>query len=127
MDIDPELQGMVQEIFERVVRDRTLSFPWYQPWVRSAGQAEENADLLPLVYSWDEVVIDGVLRSFNVSVNSVRMADLLAQHLPREDRAFRETLHLLTNLLAKAQNNTVAGICQQFGLTPSQLSAKLQQ
>lgn len=127
MDIDPELQGMVQEIFERVVCDRSLSFPWYQPWVRSTGQAEENADLLPLVYSWDEVVIDGVLRSFNVSVNSVRMADLLAQHLPRQDRAFRETLHLLTNLLAKAQNNTVVGICRQFSLTPSQLSAKLQQ
>ena len=127
MAIDPELQGVVQEIFERIVRDRTLSFPWYQPWVRSAGHAEENADLLPLVYSWDEVVTDGILRSFNVSVNSSRMAELLAQRLSRGDPAFRETLGLLTNLLAKAQNNTVVGICRQFGLTPSQLSAKLQQ
>ena len=51
MATDPELQGVVQEIFERIVRDRTLSFPWYQPWVKSAGHAEKNADLLPLVYS----------------------------------------------------------------------------
>ena len=91
--------------------------------MRSAGHAEENANLLPLVYSWDEVVTDGVLRSFNVSVNSSRMAELLAQRLPRQDRAFQETL----NLLAKAQNNTVVGICRQFGLTSSQLSAKVQQ
>ena len=68
-----------------------------------------------------------MLRSFNVSVNSSRMAELLAQRLSREDPAFRETLGLLTNLLAKAQNNTVVGICRRFGLTPSQLSAKLQQ
>ena len=127
MEDDPEIQELIYGIMERIVRDRTLAFPWYQPWIRSEQDAEENADLLPLVYSWNEVVSGGVLQSFSVSVNGTRMAELLIPHMPREHPAFRRTLSLLVGMLAKAQDNTLVGICREFGLSPSQVSAKLQQ
>lgn len=122
---EPDLQDVMQRVVQRVLRDRLLSFPWYQDWIRSEAEAEAAADRLPLVYSWNEVTSGNLLRSFTVSVNGGRMAALLEQHLPRMHPAFGPTRDMLVTVLAKAQNRTLVQLCTELRTTPSRLSASL--
>jgi hypothetical protein len=121
----PALQDVIRRVMEPVLQDRMLSFPWYQPWVRSAEQAQAAWDRLPLVYSWNEVLNGNRLEFFTVSVNGGRVAELLEQHLPRTHPAFGPTRDLLTTVLAKAQNGFLVELCTELRMTPSQLSASL--
>lgn len=121
---DMRLSTIMMNVATEILSDWALSFPWYCPQVRSEAQAAA-ADL-PLMYSWNDVVLDGQLRSFTVSVNGSRLAALLQRHLPRTDPDFVATRDELMRLLTVARNETMLDLCRQFQATPSRISAMVQ-
>ncbi len=120
---DPELSAIMTTVASEILGDRALCFPWYRPEIRSEAQAQAAGPDLPLLYSWNEVVQDGQLRSFTVSVNGPRLAALLQRHLPRSHPDFLETRDELVRLLCEAQNATMLKLCRDFQASPSRISA----
>jgi hypothetical protein len=125
MQQEPDLQSVMQTVMTDIVRDRALSFPWYQSWIRTEAEAEAAYDRLPLVYSWNEITSGNQLRFFTVSVNGNLMGKLLEQHLPRTHPAFGPTRDTLVTLLATVQNRALRDVCIETRCTPSQISAQL--
>jgi hypothetical protein len=122
---EPQIQDIMMVVMQEIMDDRALSFPWYQPWIRSEAEAEAATDRLPLVYSWNEIVSGNQLRFFTVSVNGGQLAEILTRYLPRAHPAFTTTRDTVITLLAKAQNRALVELCSEFSTTPSRLSAQL--
>jgi hypothetical protein len=122
---EPDIQAIQRTILSAVLSDRQLCFPWYQPWIRSEAQAHAAATALPLVYSWNEVVRDGQLRSLTVSVNGGRIAGMLERCLPRSHPAFAATRDRMITLLCETQNRMMLSLCAEFGAMPGQLTTRL--
>ena len=120
---ETELSAIKMAVMSDILGDRMLSFPWYCPEIRSEAQAQAATADLPLVYSWNEVVQDGQIRSFSVSVNGARLAALLQRYLPRTHPDFIVTRDELIRVLNVAQNNTMVQMCRRFQAPPSRVSA----
>ena len=120
---DPELSTIMTTVASEILGDRALCFPWYRPEIRSEAQAQAAGADLPLLYSWNEVVQDGQLRSFTVSVNGHRLAAMLQRHLPRTDPDFVAARDQLMRVLNKAQNAMMLKLCREFQASPSHISA----
>lgn len=120
---ETELSTIMMTVASEVLGDRALCFPWYRPEIRSEAQAQAATANLPLLYSWNEVVLDGQLRSFTVSVNGSRLAALLQRHLPRTHPDFVATRDELMRVLNKAQNAMMLKLCSEFQAPPSRISA----
>lgn len=120
---DIRLSTVMMNVATEILCDKALCFPWYCPEIRSEAQALAAAAGLPLMYSWNEVVLDGQLRSFTVSVNGSRLAALLQRHLPRTHPDFVATRDELMRLLTEGQNEMMLGLCRQFQAPPSRVSA----
>ena len=120
---DPELSTIMMTVAGEILGDRALCFPWYRPEIRSDDQAEAAGADLPLMFSWGEIVRDGQLRSFTVSVNGHRLAALLQRYLPRSHPDFLETRDELIRLLGEGQNATMLKLCRDFQAPPSRISA----
>jgi hypothetical protein len=122
---EPDIQAIQRTVLSAILSDRQLCSPWYQPWIRSEAQAHVAASALPLVYSWNEVIWDGQLRSLTVSVNGGRIAEMLECHLPRSHPAFAATRDRMTILLCETQNRMMLSLCAEFGAMPARLTARL--
>ena len=120
---DVELSAIMTAVASEILGDRALCFPWYRPEIRSEAQAQAAGADLPLLYSWNEVVQDGQLRSFTVSVNGHRLAAMLQRHLPRTDPDFVAARDQLMRVLNKAQNAMMLKLCREFQAFPSHISA----
>ena len=120
---DPELSTIMMTIASEILGDRALCFPWYRPEIHSEAQAQAAGADLPLLYSWNEVVQDGQLRSFTVSVNGHRLAALLQRYLPRTDPDFVATRDELMRLLNEGQIAMMVKLCREFQAPPSRISA----
>lgn len=119
---DSELSTIMMTVAGEILGDRALCFPWYHPEIRSEAQAQAAAADLPLLYSWNEVVQDGQLRSFTVSVNGGRLAAMLQRYLPRTDPDFVATRDELMRVLNQAQNAMMLKLCREFQAPPSHIS-----
>ena len=113
---------IVTSVVDRVLSNRNLSFPWYQPDILS--EADVRSDL-PLLYSWNEVVTDGCLQSFSVSANGAGVAALLLPHLPRSDPDFTIARDSIMDFLTRTQNAMLVSLCAEFRSTPSRLSLSI--
>ncbi len=118
-----ELSNIMMTVASEILSDRALCFPWYRPEIRSEAQAKAAEASLPLLYSWNEVVQGGQLRSFTVSVNGGKLAAMLQRYLPRTHPEFVATRDELMRLLNKAQNAMMVKMCREFQAPPSRISA----
>lgn len=118
---DAEYEEVARSILNTILSDPKLCFPRYRADIKTEAQANEATDL-PLVYTWNEIVKDSQLLGFSLSVNGKIIGSMLEKQVPRTDPTFTRLRDFIINLLAKAQNNTVQNLCQQFQRTPRQLS-----
>ena len=118
-----ELPNIMMTVASKILGDRALCFPWYRPEIRSEAQAKAAEATLPLLYSWNEVVQGGQLRSFSVSVNSGKLTAMLQRYLPRSHPEFVATRDELMRLLNQAQNAMMLKLCIQFQAPPNHVSA----
>jgi hypothetical protein len=122
---EPDIRAIMTRVVVEILTDRHLSFPWYQAEIRSEAEAQAASARLPLIYSWNEVVQTGHLRSLTVSVNSARIGQMLACYLPRSHPGFAPARDRLTRLLCDTQSRMLLGLCAESCAWPSQLTARI--
>ena len=122
---EPDIQAIMMTVVAEILRDRHLSFPGYQPGIKSEADAQADAATLPLIFSWNEVVRAGHMHSLTVSVNGGRIGQMLERYLPRSHSAFVPAQDTVTMMLCETQNRMMLSLCAEFGATPSGLTARL--
>lgn len=107
---------VLQQIFD----SRQLSTPIYCGEVTSEGVASELANILPLLYIWNEAWPAG---TFTLSVNGTLLGYLLEAVVPREDESFKTVFDGVAEALSLSVRNSVTAVCEKTGMPPSILFA----
>jgi len=111
---DPIVSKMVKEIFQ----DRSLSTPVYRADLVTDNDIREKISSLPLIYIWNE---DSELGTFIVSVNEVKIEEMLERQVDRSDALFAQYRDRISILVTSIVNQTVAETVRRMRLFPSSL------
>jgi len=111
---DPVVTTVINEIF----RDKSLYTPIYRADLITDDDVRAKIAGLPLVYIWKE---DRKSGSCTVSVNGVKIEELLAGHVDRSDDRFPRYRDEISALVAEVSNESVAETCQRLRRFPSEL------
>lgn len=110
-----------QSLLTAILSHESLAKPVYCPEVQSEGDASTMADILPLVYIWNE---DQSRGSFSVSINGSIVGSILEQKVNRSNVSFKRIRDEVMRVLSQATQGAVVSSCESIGAMPSQIFAR---
>ncbi len=111
---DPVVTTVINEIF----RDKSICTPVYRADLMTDDDVRAKIAGLPMVYIWKE---DRESGSCTVSVNGVKVEEMLEGHVDRSDDQFPRYRDEISAFVAGVSNESVAETCQRLRRFPSEL------
>jgi len=115
-----DFNAIGDDVVAEIWNDPRMCVPVYRPDIRSEAQADAMPGL-PLTYIWNEVVENGVLRGYSLSVNGSIIGALLEKRLPRSHPDFARIWDSITKVIRTAQGQVVMETCIEARQRPSSL------
>jgi hypothetical protein len=109
---------IIAKVINEILKDESLWTPVYRADLRTKDDVKAKINDLPLVYIWNENRARG---SFTVSVNGVKVEELLESHVDRSDVRFARCRDEISSIVAGFSNESVAETCQRLRRFPSEL------
>jgi hypothetical protein len=115
-----DLNEIADDVIGEIWSDPRMYVPVYRSDIRSEAQADATPGL-PLMYIWNEMVENGMLRGYSFSVNGSAVGALLEKRLPRSHPAFARVRDSIMEVIRTSQGKVVMESCIEAQQRPSWL------